>query len=126
MITVALVADTGQAMETMTRAALGLPGVHIVRHCSGRTPVGEALRRFAPDLIVVDEMHWPKLALQRIAEARTAVPAARIVVYASRPEAGWLGDALREGADAVVPVTAGADTLAVVLSEVFTTAPIAA
>src|SRR5687768_17874426 len=112
-------------METMTRAALGLPGVHI-RHCSGRSPVGEALRRFAPDLIVVDEMHWPKLALQRIAEARAAVPAARIVVCASRPEAGWLGDALRQGANAVVPLTAGADTLAVVLSEVSTTAPIAA
>ena len=118
MISVALVADSGAAMEAMTQSVSTLSRVTIVRHCHGRAPIGRALARFAPDLILVDEMHWPRLALQRIEEIREALPQARIVVRAERPEASWLADALRAGATAVVPATAGPETLGVVLAEV--------
>jgi len=118
MISVALVADNGAAMEEMTRSVSSLARVNIVRHCYGRAPVARALARFAPDLVLVDEMHWPRLALQRIEEIHSTLPEARIVVRAERPDAGWLADALRAGASAVVPATAGPDTLAVVLAEV--------
>ena len=63
-------------------------------------------------------MHWPRLALQRIEEIRETLPHARIVVRAERPDAGWLADARRAGASAVVPATAGPETLGVVLAEV--------
>ena len=63
-------------------------------------------------------MRWPRLALQRLDEIRDVLPHARVVVRAARPEAGWLADALRAGASAVVPATAGAETLGVVLNEV--------
>lgn len=118
MISVALVADSGAAMEEMTRSVSTLSRVNIVRHCHGRAPIGRALARFAPDLVLVDEMHWPRLALQRIEEIRETLPHARIVVRAERPDAGWLADALRAGASAVVPATAGPETLGVVLAEV--------
>ena len=118
MISVALVADSGPAMEAMTRSVSTLSHVNIVRHCHGRAPIGRSLARFAPDLVLVDEMHWPRVALQRVEEIRQTLPHARIVVRAERPEAGWLADALRAGASAVVPATAGAETLGLVLAEV--------
>jgi DNA-binding NarL/FixJ family response regulator len=118
VISVALVADSGAAMEAMTRSVSTLAQVNIVRHCHGQAPIGRALTRFAPDLVLVDEMHWPRLAMQRIQEIRETLPQARIVVRAERPEAGWLADALRAGASAVVPATAGPETLGVVLAEV--------
>lgn len=118
MINVALVADSGAAMEAMTRSVSTLAQVNIVRHCHGRAPIAPALTRFMPDLVLVDEMGWPKLALQRIEEILKTLPQARIVVRAERPDAGWLAEALRAGASAVVPATAGPETLGLVLAEV--------
>ena len=118
MISIALVADNGPALEAMTRSVAALPNVRIVRHCHGHAAVGGALKRCAPDLVLLDEMHWPRLALRRLEEIRQILPATRIVVRSDRPDAGWLADALRAGASAVVPATAGPKTLAVVLKEV--------
>ena len=124
MINVALVADSGAAMEAMTQSVSTLSHVNIVRHCHGHASIAPALARFAPDLVLVDEMGWSKLALQRIEEIRQTLPNARIVVRAERPEAGWLADALRAGASAVVPATAGAETLGIVLAEVVSESPV--
>jgi DNA-binding NarL/FixJ family response regulator len=118
VINVALVADSGSAFEAMTNSLASLEQVYIVRHCHGGTPIGRSLKRFAPDLVLLDEMGWPKLALQRVAELRTVVPTARIIVRASRPEAVWLADALRAGASAVVPRSSGPETLGIVIAEV--------
>jgi DNA-binding NarL/FixJ family response regulator len=118
VISVALVADSGVAMEAMTRSVSTLSHVDIVRHCHGHAPLAPGLVRFAPDLVLVDEMDWPRLALRRICEIHAALPDARIVVRAARPEAGWLAEALHAGASAVVPATAGAETLGLVLAEV--------
>lgn len=118
MIAVALVADSGPALEAMTRSLAALPGVDIVRHCHGHTRIGAGLKRCAPDLVLLDEMHWPRLALKRLDEVREVLPQARVVVRAARPDAGWLADALRAGASAVVPATAGPETLGLILQEV--------
>jgi len=118
VISVALIADSGAALEAMTRSLASLPGVNIVRHCHGHARVGAGLVRCAPDLVLLDEMHWPRLALQRLAEIHEVLPEARVIVRAGRPDAGWLADALRAGACAVVPATAGAETLSLVLQEV--------
>jgi len=118
VIKVALVANSGPALEAMTSSLASLANVYIVRHCHGGTTVGRSLAPFAPDLVLIDEMSWPRLALQRIAEVRAAVPDARVVVRTSRPDAGWLADALRAGASAVIPQSAGPATLGIVLNEV--------
>lgn len=118
MISVALIADSGPALEAMTRSVSSLPGVDIVRHCHGHARIGAGLKRCAPDFVLLDEMHWPRLALQRLAELHEDLPDTRVIVRTARPDAGWLADALRAGASAVVPATAGAETLGVVLQEV--------
>ena len=118
MITVALIADSGPALEAMTRSLAALPGVDIVRHCHGHTRGGAGVQRCAPDRGLRDEVHGPRLALQRLDEIHEALPQARVVVRAARPDAGWLADALRAGASAVVPATAGPETLGLVLQEV--------
>ena len=105
MIAVALIADDGAALEAMTRSLASLPGVNIVRHCHGHARIGAGLKRCEPDLILLDEI-------------RALLPHTHVVVRAARPDAGWLADALRAGASAVVPATAGAETLGVVLKEV--------
>lgn len=118
MIKVALVANSGPALEAMTSSLASLTNVYIVRHCHGGKPVARGLKPFAPDLVLIDEMSWPRLALQRIAEIRVAAPGAKVVVRTSRPDAGWLADALRAGASAVIPQSAGPATLGIVLNEV--------
>ena len=122
MISVALIADSGPALEAMTRGLASLSGVNIVRHCHGHARIGAGLKRCAPDLVLLDEMHWPRLALQRLDEIHQLLPDTRVVVRTERPDAGWLADALRAGASAVVPATAGPDTLGVVLKEVVSAA----
>jgi DNA-binding NarL/FixJ family response regulator len=118
MISVALIADNGPALEAMTSGLASVPGVDLVRHCHGHAPVGAVLKRCAPDLVLLDEMHWPGLALRRLDEIRQVLPHARVVIRVARPDASWLADALHAGASAVVPATAGPETLGLILSEV--------
>jgi DNA-binding NarL/FixJ family response regulator len=118
MINVALVANSGPALEAMTSNLASLTNVCIVRHCNGGMSIGRSLKSCAPDLVLIDEMSWPRLALQRVAEVRVAVPRAKVVVRTSGPDADWLADALRAGASAVVPQSAGPATLGIVLNEV--------
>ncbi|MGH8650306.1 MAG: response regulator, partial [Burkholderiales bacterium] len=56
MITVALIADSGPALEAMTSSVSSLQSVNIVRHCHGHAPIGAGLKRCAPDLVLLDEM----------------------------------------------------------------------
>ena len=118
MIAVALIADSGAALEAMTQSLSSLRDVDIVRHCHGHARLGAGLKRCAPDLVLLDEMRWPPLALQRLNEIRALLPGTKVVVRTKRADADWLADALRAGASAVVPATAGAETLRLVLKEV--------
>ena len=120
MITVVIVADSGAALQRLTEMLSVLPDVHIARHCHGRGAVEAQIAARKPDLVVMDEMHWPRLALRRIAEVQ-----APVVLCTSRPEARWLGDALRAGARAVVPHSAGAATLRQVMGEALAAEPVA-
>jgi DNA-binding NarL/FixJ family response regulator len=121
-----VIADSGPVLASVTRALVELGGVDIVRHASGRNRVGALVRGFAPDLVLIDEMHWPPLALARVREVRAAAPAASVVVLAEQLEGRWLADALRLGAAAVMPASADPDTFRQVLSEVLARIPAAA
>jgi DNA-binding NarL/FixJ family response regulator len=119
VISVVIVADSGAALQRLTETIGELPDVHIVRHCHGRGPLRPQVAARRPDLVVMDEMHWPRMTLRRIAEIDTPV-----VLCTSRPEARWLGDALRAGARAVVPHSAGAATLRQVMAEALAAEPV--
>jgi DNA-binding NarL/FixJ family response regulator len=121
-----VIADSGTVLASVTRALVEIDGIEIVRHASGRTRVGALVRGFAPDLVLIDEMRWPPLALARVREVRRAAPAASVVVLAEQLEGSWLADALRLGAAAVMPASADPDTFRQVLSEVLARIPAAA
>ena len=117
MIGVVIVADSGAALQRLSELVSSLPDVDILRHLSGGAPVGATVAAAAPDVVVLDELRWPGMTVRRIAEM-SELSRARVIVCASQLEAGWLADALRAGASAVIPRSADAATLRIVLGEV--------
>ena len=117
MIRVLVVADAGDVLARVTASLCRLDSVDIVAYASGRTPVDAIVRAVGPDVVMVDEMCWPGLALARVEETRVAAPSAVIVGLVERPDAGWIVEGLRAGAAAVVPRDLEAETLRLVLQE---------
>jgi DNA-binding NarL/FixJ family response regulator len=117
VIGVVIVADRGAALQRLSELLNALPDVHILRHLSGGAPVGATVAAAAPDVVVLDELRWPGMTVRRVAEMSELSPT-RVVVCASHLEAGWLADALRAGAAAVIPQSADASTLRIVIGEV--------
>lgn len=118
MTRVVVVADTGAVLADLTTAVASIEGAYIVRHGSSRVPIGGLVAGAAPDLVVIGDLHVPEDALARLAEIRAAVPAAKVVILSSSVDAGWLAEALRASAAAVLPGSLEPRTLAVVLREV--------
>lgn len=118
MTRVVVVADSGPVLASLTAAVGTVPGAYIVRHGSSAGPLDRLVAPLAPDLVVIGDLLVPEDALARLAEVRSAAPAAQVVVLSSSPEAGWLADALRAHAAAVLPGNLAPATLGVVLREV--------
>jgi len=118
MTRVVVVADSGPVFASLTAAVGTVPGAYIVRHGSSAGPLDQLVAPLAPDLVVIGDLLVPEDALARLAEVRLAAPAAQVVVLSSSPEAGWLADALRAHAAAVLPGNLEPATLGLVLREV--------
>ena len=118
MTRVVVVADSGPALASLTAAVGTIPGAYVVRHGSSANRLDRLIAPLAPDLVVIGDLMVPEDALARLAEVRAAAPAAQVVVLSSSPEAGWLADALRAHAAAVLPGSLEPQTLGVVLREV--------
>jgi DNA-binding NarL/FixJ family response regulator len=121
MIRVVVVADSGAVFAGLTAAVGTVPGAYIVRHASSSAPLDRVLTTLEVDLILIGDLLFPDDALARLAEARRAAPAAKVVMLSSSPEAAWLADALRARASAVLPGQLEPDTLGLVLREVLAT-----
>jgi DNA-binding NarL/FixJ family response regulator len=120
-----VIADSGPALARLTAAAVELHNVAL-GHANGRTHVGELVRGFGPDLVLIDDMGWPPRVLARLEEIRGAAPGAAVIVFAERLEDAWLADALRGGATAVLPAAADHETVRRVVDEVFNRERVAA
>ena len=118
MTRVVVVADSGPVLASLTAAVGTVPGAYIVRHGSSAGPLDRLVAPLAPNLVVIGDLLVPEDALARLAEVRRAAPAAQVVVLSSSPEAGWLADALRAEAAAVLPGNLEPATLGLVLREV--------
>ena len=118
MTRVIIVADSGPALADLTAAVASVPGAYIVRHGSSAGPLDRMVAPLAPDLVLIGDLLAPDKALARIAEVRRAAPLAKVVVLSSSSEAGWLADALRAHASAVLPGSLEPHTLGLVLREV--------
>jgi len=117
VIGVIVVADTGAALRRLSMVVSELPDVHIIRHCNGNASVVANVAATAADIVLLAELRWPRVTVKRVAEI-SALRRPRILVSASELGAGWLADALRAGASALVPQSADAGTLRVVIDEV--------
>lgn len=115
MTRVVIVADSGDAMRSITATLQPLERVEIAGYASGGKRAGDLVRSLAPDAVIVDEMARVGLALIRIAEIRSALPGVPIIGLAARPDGSWIVDGLRAGADAVVPRQLGSELLGQVL-----------
>jgi DNA-binding NarL/FixJ family response regulator len=115
---VVIVADSGPALQAITATVIGIRGAHIVGYGSSRTRLERILAQARPDLVVLADVHTLDVALARLMEVKKATASAKVVVISARSDAGWLAEALRARAAAVVPGRLDPRTLGVVLREV--------
>ena len=114
-----IVTDNGFAAEVIRRSFRGASGVRVAGFVDGRHACGMAVAEAQPDVVIVDEMTWAATALNRIAEVRSAAPAAKIIALTSEPGAGWVDDAVRAGAHAAIAKTVHPGTLALLVREIW-------
>ena len=116
---VVIVTDNGFAAEAIRRGFRGTSGVRVAGYVDGRRACGAAVAEARPDVVIVDEMTWSANAVARIGEVRRAVPAAKIIVLTAEPDAAWLADAVRAGADAAIAKTVQPTTLGLLVREIW-------
>ncbi|MDX6560906.1 MAG: hypothetical protein QOD65_720, partial [Gaiellales bacterium] len=88
MIRLILVADSGGPMAALTESLAAIASVEIVRHASSRAQLGPIVRRLAPDVVIIDEIHRPRLVLSHVEALTAQAPQVGIVVLTTRPDAG--------------------------------------
>jgi DNA-binding NarL/FixJ family response regulator len=116
---VVIVTDNGFAAEAIRRSFRGTSGVRVAGYVDGRRSCSAAVAEAAPDVVIVDEMTWSDNAVARIAEIRRATPGAKIIVLTAQPDADWLGNAVRAGADAAIAKTVQPTTLGLLVREIW-------
>jgi DNA-binding NarL/FixJ family response regulator len=118
MIRALIVADSGAVFEAVTANLWRTGAVEIVGYASGAANVSAICRSTLPDVVLVDAMRWPGLAVKRIAEVRASAPAAVAVGLCESADDAWVVDGLHAGASVIVPRRLDAPTLAAVLRDV--------
>ena len=116
---VVIVTDNGFAAEAIRRSFRDTSGVRVAGYGDGRHACGAAVAEAQPDVVIVDEMTWSSSAVDRIAEVRRAVPAAKIVALTSQPAAAWLNDAIRAGAHASIAKTVQPNLIGPLVREIW-------
>jgi DNA-binding NarL/FixJ family response regulator len=116
---VVIVTDNGFAAEAIRRSFRDTSGVRVAGYVDGRQACGAAVAEAQPDVVIVDEMTWSSSAVDRIAEVRRAVPAAKIVALTSQPAAAWLNDAIRAGAHASIAKTVQPNLIGPLVREIW-------
>jgi DNA-binding NarL/FixJ family response regulator len=117
VIRVLVIGDSSPTRAGITRALCRIERVDIIAHARGRTSIYTLVETLRPDVVFVDELRGPGLAVTRVREALAAHPATVVIGLVERPDAGWIVEGLRAGATAVVPRDLDPSTLALVLDE---------
>ena len=117
---VAVVAEQPVAGEAIRYALRQARGCRTVTRLDGRTPCGDEIAELRPDVVLVDEMSSRRMTLVRIREARSAAPAARVVLVTRELGADGLSEATEAGADAAIGRLVDAPTFATLVSAVAT------
>lgn len=104
--------------ESIRHALRHARGCRAATRLDGTMPCGAPVAELRPDVILVDEMHARAAMLSRIREARSAAPAARIVLVTRDLAADNLADAIEAGADAAIGRSMDAMTFAMLVSAI--------
>jgi DNA-binding NarL/FixJ family response regulator len=97
-----VLADQPLSGEALRYALRHARGCRVAPRLDGRTPCADDIARLRPDVILVDEMSSRRTMLMRISEARSAAPAARIVLVARDLGGDGVREATEAGADAAI------------------------
>jgi DNA-binding NarL/FixJ family response regulator len=111
MTRVVLIGDAGPETDGAARALADNPGIEVVARLGVGRPVHDRLARLAPDLTLIQEPASAPLPTAVIREARSAAPAATLIVRAADATPNWVTDAINGGATAVLPSTVDAASL---------------
>jgi DNA-binding NarL/FixJ family response regulator len=121
---VLVVANHPGIVYAFRRVLRQTPGFTLVGYVSGHAPIGAIVADARADLVLVDDLGAPMDAVKRIGEVREAVPTAKVVLLVPDTAMGWIEDAVRAGAHAVLsktidPVCAGTLLREIVRGTVF-------
>jgi DNA-binding NarL/FixJ family response regulator len=112
-----IIADHALAAEAIRRELRHGGGCSVIGYVDGRRPCGLAVAQAAPDVVVIDEMRDGAMMLERIPEARAAVPAAKLVLVTANLDRALLRQAAAAGIDAAIAKTVHPGSLGVFLRE---------
>jgi DNA-binding NarL/FixJ family response regulator len=115
---VLVLADQSGIVYALRRMLRQTTGFTLVGYTSGRAPVGPVVEQSRPDVVIVDDLGSPTAAVARIGEARSAAPSAKIVLLVPDPTEGWIEDAVRAGAHAVLSKSIEPVSAATLLREI--------
>ena len=113
-----IVAERSMVVHTIRLALRQTAGFEVVGFVDGRAPISEALAQHRPDVVLVDELDDPGVALARLREATEHAPGAQLLLLALHMEDAWLADAFEAGADAVLSKSMHPVSLGTTLREV--------
>ena len=113
-----VIAEQPLSGEAIKRALRHARGCRVASRLDGRTPCDAQIAALRPDVIVVEEMSSRRLTLMRIREARSAAPAARIVLVTPELGPDGLREATEAGVDAAIGRSMDAATFATLVSAV--------
>jgi DNA-binding NarL/FixJ family response regulator len=115
---IAIIADTALAAEAIRARLRHAPACRVLGYVDGRRPCGPTLTAAQPDVVLVDDMAQSPAVTERIREAHTAVPTAKLVLLTARMDPAWLADATAAGLDAAIAKDVHSMSLGTLLREV--------
>jgi DNA-binding NarL/FixJ family response regulator len=109
---VLVVANHPGIVYAFRRVLRQTPGFNLVGYVAGHAPVGAIVADARADVVLVDDLGTPTEAVKRISEVHEVAPSAKVVLLVPDTGMGWIEDAVRAGAHAVLsktldPVCAG-------------------
>lgn len=113
-----IVADNSFSAQSIRLALRQTAGFQVIGFLDGTSPISERAVDLAPDVIVIDDMQEPELALTRLAEAASLLPNAKRVFLTLRMDQETLGQVFEAGAAAVISKSVHPVSLATLLREI--------
>lgn len=121
-----IVADHSLVAHSIRLALKQTVGFQVIGVVDGRVSARDALLDMRPDVVLVDDMHDPRVgemraadhALTRLREASEHLPAAQRLLLTLRMDEAWMNDVFEAGAHAVLSKSMHPVSLGTMLREV--------